>query len=108
MFDSGAMHSFISCTYACLSKKTLEPLECMMYCSTPLGEYVNCRFVLKNCVIQIQGQHLPIDLVIFYTEEFDVILGMDWLARYHACMECFKKEVAFKPPGEAEFHFSAV
>jgi hypothetical protein len=34
---------------------------------------------------------------------FDVILGMDWLSMYHACVDCFRKEVVFRPPGTAEF-----
>jgi hypothetical protein len=35
--------------------------------------------------------------------EFDVILGMDWLSMYHACVDCFCKEVVFRPPGAIEF-----
>lgn len=41
----------------------------------------------------------------FEISGFDVIFGMDWLSRYHACVDCFKKEVVFKPPNEAEFRF---
>ena len=37
--------------------------------------------------------------------DFDVILGMDWLASYQASVHCFEKEVVFKPPSESEFLF---
>ena len=37
--------------------------------------------------------------------DFDVILGMDWLATYHASIHCFSKEIIFKTPGEIEFRF---
>lgn len=41
LFDLGATHSFISCKYDYLSRKIPEPLEYVMFVSTPLGEYVN-------------------------------------------------------------------
>ncbi|XP_062176067.1 uncharacterized protein LOC133881125 [Alnus glutinosa] len=34
---------------------------------------------------------------------FDVILAMDWLSMYHACVDCFCKEVVFKTPAGAKF-----
>ncbi|TYK03368.1 ty3-gypsy retrotransposon protein [Cucumis melo var. makuwa] len=37
--------------------------------------------------------------------DFDVILGMDWLAVNHASIDCFRKEVAFNPPLMANFKF---
>ena len=39
--------------------------------------------------------------------DFDVILGMDWLASYHTSVHCFEKEVVFSPLGELEFLFKA-
>ncbi|KAI5335990.1 hypothetical protein L3X38_026124 [Prunus dulcis] len=32
----------------------------------------------------------------------DVILGMDWLAKHHASVDCFRKEVVFRSPGRPE------
>ena len=37
--------------------------------------------------------------------DFDITLGMDRLASYHASVHCFEKEVVFKPLGELEFLF---
>lgn len=36
---------------------------------------------------------------------YDVILGMDWLAKNHASIDCHKKEVIFTPPFKTEFKF---
>jgi hypothetical protein len=36
---------------------------------------------------------------------FDVILGMDWLPRYNASIDCRKKEVTFRLPNNDEFKF---
>ncbi|KAI5338173.1 hypothetical protein L3X38_017444 [Prunus dulcis] len=39
----------------------------------------------------------PLDIV-----DLDVILGMDWLAKYHASVDCFRKEVVFRNPKRLE------
>ena len=35
----------------------------------------------------------------------DVILGMEWLAKNHASIDCFNKEVVFRPPSQPSFKF---
>ena len=40
--------------------------------------------------------------------DFDVILGMDWLAANHASIDCSRKEVVFSPPTESSFKFKGV
>ncbi|PKI67618.1 hypothetical protein CRG98_011998, partial [Punica granatum] len=37
--------------------------------------------------------------------DFDVILGMDWLASHQAYVECYKKEIVFRLLNEPEFKF---
>jgi hypothetical protein len=82
-----------------------EPLNCSLVVTTPVGDLVVCNYVLRGCPMRIQGKLLSADLIVFEMNGFDAILGMDWLSQYHACMNCFKKEVVFKPLNEAEFHF---
>ena len=36
---------------------------------------------------------------------FDAILGIDWLSRHHATVDCYRKEVRFCRPGETEVVF---
>jgi hypothetical protein len=52
-----------------------------------------------------EGRELSVDLVLLGMHDFDVILGMNWLAAYHASVDCFEEEVVFRPPGELEFRF---
>ena len=63
------------------------------------------EFICKSCVIKIGGNELLADLILLEIQEFDVILGMDWLAAYHANVDCYKKEVVFCVPGRPEFVF---
>ena len=36
---------------------------------------------------------------------FDVVLGMDWLSRHKATIDCYKKEVKLHRPGKLEVKF---
>ncbi|KAL4014065.1 hypothetical protein IC575_026255 [Cucumis melo] len=38
-------------------------------------------------------------------QDFDVILGMDWLSANHASIDCFCKEVVFNPPSRPSLKF---
>jgi hypothetical protein len=53
----------------------------------------------------IEGKTLPAKLVVFSMLGFNVILGMDWLSKYKANIDCDKKEVTFRPHGVEEFKF---
>ena len=45
------------------------------------------------------------DLILFYIHYFDVILGMDWLSRHHATMDCYRKEIRFCRPKKTDVVF---
>ena len=62
---------------------------------------------LSLVLLVFEGRELLADLVLLDMHDFDVILGMDWLASYHASVHCFEKEVVFRPLGESEFLFKA-
>ncbi|KAL6321211.1 hypothetical protein AAG906_016245 [Vitis piasezkii] len=44
-------------------------------------------------------------IVLLDLQDFDVILGIDWLASYHASIDCFGKRVMFSIPGQPNFSF---
>jgi hypothetical protein len=105
LFDPGSTHSFISCGFVRNIARSPEPLEYELSVSTPLGDTLMSNLVLKSCMFCIEGRELSADLVLLEMHDFDVILGMNWLAAYHASVDCFEKEVVFRPPGELEFRF---
>ena len=45
------------------------------------------------------------DFVLLDLQDLDVILVMDWLASYHASVDCFRKRVTFSIPSQLEFSF---
>ena len=40
--------------------------------------------------------------------DFDVVLGMDWLSRHRATLDCYKKEVKLHRPGKLEVKFKGI
>ena len=67
--------------------------------STPVGESVIVRTVYRDCTIQINMVEFPADLIVFPLLEQDIILGMDWLSRHRALVNCYTKEMVFDRPG---------
>lgn len=61
--------------------------------------------MIKDYLINFEGRELSIDLIQLDTIEFDVIIGMDWMSTYHASIDCHRKRVIFRIPGEPEFEF---
>ena len=54
--------------------------------------FISC----PDVTVSIDDQEMMIDLLVLDMRDFDVILGMDWLASYHATVDCFSKEVIFQ------------
>ena len=44
-------------------------------------------------------------MILLDIHDFDVILGMDWLSRHHAIVDCYRKEVRLCRPGQTEVVF---
>jgi hypothetical protein len=95
LFDSGATHSFMSHSFSRDCNLMSEWLDVDLVVATPVGKTVVCTSVVRNCPISVQGHVMQANLVTFKMSGFDVILGMDWLSMYHACVDCFCKEVVF-------------
>ncbi|KAL4018090.1 hypothetical protein IC575_021680 [Cucumis melo] len=60
---------------------------------------------VKACQIEIAGHVIELTLLVLDMFDFDVILGMDWLAANHASIDCSRKKVAFNPPSLTSFKF---
>ncbi|TYJ96909.1 pol protein [Cucumis melo var. makuwa] len=73
--------------------------------STPSGECMLSKEKVKACEIEIAGHVIEVTLLVLDMLDFDVILGMDWLAANHASIDCSRKEVAFNPPSMVSFKF---
>nr|XP_017224824.1 PREDICTED: uncharacterized protein LOC108201049 [Daucus carota subsp. sativus] len=59
----------------------------------------------RNCEVEILGNKFCADLIPFKLGEFDVILGMDWLSKHNAQIDCRSKKVMLKTPNEKTIVF---
>jgi len=105
LFDTGATHSFVSERYRCLNKIEVMPLETPLCVSTPLKDMVLSTLVCENCKISMGGKDMEIDLVVMAMYDFDVIIGMDWLRKYRARMDCYRRVVQFVLPYQSSCEF---
>ena len=48
---------------------------------------------------------LKVNLIPLEMVDFDVILGMDWLSKHKALMNCFTKKIRFEKPEYPKFEF---
>ncbi|KAL0551959.1 hypothetical protein IC582_011052 [Cucumis melo] len=105
LFDSGSSHSFIFSASVLHARLEVEPLHHVLSVSTPSGECMLSKERVKACQIEIAGHVIEVTLLVLDMLNFDVILGMDWLAANHASIDCSRKEVTFNPPSMASFKF---
>ncbi|GKD24120.1 putative reverse transcriptase domain-containing protein, partial [Tanacetum coccineum] len=57
------------------------------------GRISKTNVILRGCTLGLLGHPLDIDLIPVELGSFDVIVGMDWLAKYHAVIVCDEKLV---------------
>ncbi|KAL8124997.1 hypothetical protein AgCh_012612 [Apium graveolens] len=76
----------------------VEPLKESLLVEIANQEIIPVNQVYANCNLELGGVRYPVDLIPFLLGEFDVILGMDWLSRNHAQIDCEGKKVKLKTP----------
>ena len=95
----------VSYNFSIHSNKQLSLLDNELVVSCPMGTIMVCKHVYKDCAVRLENHDLLADLVPLQIHDFDVILGMDWLSRHHASVDCYKKLVEFDLLGDSKISF---
>ncbi|GJY71881.1 putative reverse transcriptase domain-containing protein [Tanacetum coccineum] len=84
LFDSGANKIFVSISLA--SKLNIPPITIDTFCNieTADGNLVSTNTVIQGATLTLLNQPFKIDLMSIKLGSFDVVIGMDWLSKYHA------------------------
>ncbi|GKB55769.1 putative reverse transcriptase domain-containing protein [Tanacetum coccineum] len=100
LFDSGADRSFISISLA--SKLNIPSITIDTFYDIEMadGNLVSTNTVIKGCTLTLLNQPFKIDLMPIKLGSFDVVIGMDWLSKYHAKILCDEKVVHIPINGE--------
>ncbi|XP_070008646.1 uncharacterized protein [Nicotiana sylvestris] len=99
LIDPGSTFSYVTSLAASkfeIKPELVKPFEV----STPVGDSVIAKQVYRGCKIVVYGRSTVADLIELDMVEFDIIMGMDWLASCHANVDCKAKIVRFQFPGE--------
>ncbi|GJV62037.1 reverse transcriptase domain-containing protein [Tanacetum coccineum] len=64
------------------------------------GNLVSTNTIIKGCTLTLLNQPFEIDLMPIKLGSFDVVIGMDWLSKYHAKILCDEKVVHIPINGE--------
>ncbi|CAA0843087.1 Unknown protein [Striga hermonthica] len=98
LIDPGSSHSFVAPRFA---QKLNVPIDYLSSCfevSTPMGASQLIDVVYNACNVIIGNSCFPANLISLTILEYDVILGMDWLSKHYAQLDCHSKIVRFCVP----------
>ena len=105
LIDPGSTHSYICTDIPNFGKLPRSETEYDILVTNPLGHSVIVNIVYRDCPIKIREYEFLGDLIELSFREFDVILGMDWLSRHQAIVDCRMKRVTLRTPNEDEVTF---
>ncbi|XP_024962587.1 uncharacterized protein LOC112502785 [Cynara cardunculus var. scolymus] len=94
-FDTGATHSIVSEQLESRLKSYEQTTEFPVVISTPIGGSIcvltrssKCQLLIGDCIREVT-------LLPMHMSYFDLILGMDWLSRHWATINCNAKQILF-------------
>ncbi|GJX78510.1 reverse transcriptase domain-containing protein [Tanacetum coccineum] len=92
LFDTGADRSFVSTTFSSLIDITPTTLD--HYYNDELADrkIIGINTIIRGCTLNFLDHPFNIDLMPIELGSF-VIVVMDWLAKYHAVIDCAEKIV---------------
>nr|GEV89458.1 putative reverse transcriptase domain-containing protein [Tanacetum cinerariifolium] len=93
LFDSGADRSFVSFTFSALLDVAPSTLDTSYAIELSDRKISETNLILRGCTLGLLGHPFDVDLMTIELGSFDVIIGMDWLAKYHKVIICDKKVV---------------
>ncbi|XP_070043190.1 uncharacterized protein [Nicotiana tomentosiformis] len=76
-----------------------DSLSSLVYVSTPVGDSLVVDSVYRLGLISLSGFETIADLLFLSMVNFDIILGMEWLSRHYAILDCHAKTVTLAISG---------
>nr|GEZ42366.1 putative reverse transcriptase domain-containing protein [Tanacetum cinerariifolium] len=83
LFYTGADRSFVSTTFSALIDITPTTLENHYDVELADGKIIGVNTIVRGCTLNFMSHPFNIDLMPVPLGSFDVIIGMDWLTKYH-------------------------
>ncbi|GJX43189.1 reverse transcriptase domain-containing protein [Tanacetum coccineum] len=93
LFDTGSDRSFVSTAFSSRIVITPTALDHDYNVELADGRIVGLNTIIRGCTLNLLNHPFNIDLMPLELGSFDVIIGIDWLAKYHAVIVCAEKIV---------------
>nr|GFB22910.1 putative reverse transcriptase domain-containing protein [Tanacetum cinerariifolium] len=93
LFDTGADRSFIYTAFSSLIDIIPTMLDHDYDVELANGRIIWVNTLIRGCTLNFLSHPFNIDLMPIDMGSFDVIIGMDWLVKYHAVIVCDEKFV---------------
>ncbi|GJU75831.1 putative reverse transcriptase domain-containing protein [Tanacetum coccineum] len=91
LFDTGADRSFVSTAFSSLIDIIPTTLDHGYDVELADGKIIWVNTLIRCCTLNFLNHLFNIDLMPVEIGSFDVIIGMDWLSKYHAVIFCDEK-----------------
>ncbi|GKE46760.1 putative reverse transcriptase domain-containing protein, partial [Tanacetum coccineum] len=88
LFDSGSDKRFLNARFSHLIDINPDKLDVSYEVELADGKVVSTNTVLRGCTLNLVNHIFEIDLMPIELGTFDIIIGMDWLAKHDAVMFC--------------------
>ena len=108
LMDPRATHSFISVPFTERHQIESQSINGRMVVSVPNGDTMISERIVPGSRLVIQNKDFPADLIVLGIHDFDIVLGMDWLSKHRATLDCYKKEVRLVRPEEPGVIFRGI
>ncbi|KAA3487643.1 Gag-Pol polyprotein [Gossypium australe] len=100
LIDPSSTHSYICMNLLSSTAFPVKSTEFVIKVSNPLGKSVLVDKVCKNCPLMFPDICFPAGLMLLQFDEFDIILGMDWLTLHDAIVNCKRKTIDLRCPND--------
>ena len=94
----GVTHLFIARRIVTNLRKGVEVVEKGFVIGTPMGNMVEKNIIYLDVRVSLSGHETKTYLIPLELHDFDMFLGMSWLSKYKALIDCDAKTVTFQTP----------
>ncbi|CAL2256701.1 unnamed protein product [Prunus armeniaca] len=105
LIDPGATHSFVAHSFVLYANVRPTTMRGELVIAIPTGDVLITNPMYIDSLVLVGEVFLEANLIHLEIVNIDVILGTNWLAKHHALVDCFWKEVVFRSPGQPEVTF---
>ena len=98
LFDSGALHSFMSQTFASKHDQKIIEVDKSDYSISSAGATISTNQLVRDVLIFIQEWEYTMDLIVLPGLAIDVILGMKWMSGHRVLIDTSTQTIMFREP----------